>query len=195
MGLSMQTAIAVAGVAAAALLAGVQPAQAGWQKTSWGMSAPDVRALYPEAEANLDRDNESGNQISSLTIRRYPVADCVYRVNFWFRKGGGLARVALFTEDGARDNATRCYKSARSLLTEKYGAAASENTSKPTRQTQQLDVRWNEGDTKIGLHVADVAKARRAYVSIGYEPVTPLPDPAPAPEPAARPNPHEAKKL
>jgi hypothetical protein len=168
------------------------PAAAGWQKTSWGMSAPDVRAMYPEAEVNLDRDNESGGQISTLTIRRYPVADCVYRVNFWFQKGGGLARVALFTEDGNRDGATRCYKSARSLLTGKYGEPAGEKTSRPTRQTQQLDVRWNDDDTNIGLHVADVPRARRAYVSIGYEPVKPPPSPAPAAAPV---DPEEARKL
>jgi hypothetical protein len=159
-------------------------ASAGWQETSWGMSAADVRAKFPDAVANTDRDNVDGDLISTVTIPRYDVGNCAYRVNFWFQRGGGLARVALFTPEGNRKQATGCYHGARDLLTQKYGQPATEKTSRPTRYTQQLDLSWQAEDSRIGLHVADVPRARKAFVSISYAPLT-APQPATPPGTAA----------
>lgn len=164
----------------AALLVVAVPslASAGWQETSWGMSAADVRAKYPDAVANSDADNRDGDLISTVTIPRYDVGGCSYRVNFWFERGGGLAKVALYTPSGDRKQATGCYKSVRELLTQKYGQPASEKTAKPTRFTQQLDVAWSADDTAVGLHVADVPRAKQAFVSISYAPLHPATAPA-----------------
>jgi hypothetical protein len=156
---------------AAWLLAIPVAAQAGWQDTDWGMSAADVRAKHPDAVPNTDRDNVDGALISSVMIPHYEIGSCSYRVNFWFQRGGGLAKVALYTPQGDRRQATGCYKSVRDALTQTYGQPVSEKTSKPTRYTQQLDVGWKDGDTAIGLHVADVPRAKKAFVSISYAPV------------------------
>jgi hypothetical protein len=156
--------------AACLSLVPVAAARAGWQDTSWGMSAAEVRAKYPDAVANTDRDNTDGDLISTVTIARYDFGGCAYRVNFWFQRGGGLAKVALYTPEGDRKAATSCYKSVRDLLTQKYGEPTGEKTSRPTRYTQQLDVGWKADDTAVGLHVADVPRARKAFVSISYAP-------------------------
>ncbi|MDB5367503.1 MAG: hypothetical protein JWM77_3430 [Rhodospirillales bacterium] len=157
--------------AACLFLFPVAAAQAGWQETSWGMSAAEVRAKYPDAVANTDRDNTDGELISTVTIPQYDVAGCAYRVNFWFQRGGGLAKVALYTPEGDRKAAKACYKSVRDLLTQKYGQPTGEKTSRPTRYTQQLDIAWKADDTAIGLHVADVPRAKKAFVSISYAPL------------------------
>lgn len=160
---------------ALSLFAVPSAAFAGWQETTWGMSAPDVRAKFPDAVPNTDRDNVDGDLVSTVTIPRYDVGGCSYRVNFWFQRGGGLARVALYMPEGDRKQATGCYKSARELLTQKYGQPSGEKESKPTRYTRQLDVAWTADDTAVGLHVADVARAKKAFVSISYAPVTAAP--------------------
>ncbi|WP_420243598.1 hypothetical protein [Roseiterribacter gracilis] len=136
------------------------------------MSAADVRAKYPAAVPNTDRDNVDGELIASLMIPQYDASGCSYRVNFWFQRGGGLAKVALYTPEGDRKQATGCYKSVREALTQKYGQPVGEKTSKPTRYTQQLDVSWQADDTAIGLHVADVPRAKKAFVSVSYAPRT-----------------------
>jgi hypothetical protein len=160
---------------AACLLTIPNIASAGWQETNWGMSAADIRAKYPDAVPNTDRDNSDGELISTVAIPQYDVGGCSYRVNFWFQRGGGLARVALYTPEGDRARATACYKSVRDLLTQKYGQPSSEKTSKPTRYTQQLDVSWKDNDTAVGLHVADVPRAKKAFVSISYAPLVAAP--------------------
>ena len=115
------------------------PAAPLWQKSESGMTASEVRALFPDASVPAKVETLHGGAKCELAIGSYEIESNPYEVCFFF-SDGSLTQVALT----AREPNYPRFESVIDLLRSKYGSelGSGQPLCKPGSVLKMCEAKW-----------------------------------------------------
>ncbi|MBU0908698.1 MAG: hypothetical protein KJ717_03955 [Proteobacteria bacterium] len=144
---------------------GIQ-AQTLWQKSEYGMTAEQVKKLFPDAVHPKETFINEEGEAELLELNEITIVDEPFHVSFLF-KDGGLTRVTLLLEGKKKfSEAFYVFEKLTKALRAKYG---SELTSKVERGFLNLaKSSWLSHKTNIELTAMGVEAAGAAALFLNY---------------------------
>lgn len=149
-----------------ALLVSQAHAQTLWGKSQYGMTAEQVKAVFPNAE-NPAKPSQLGNGAKALlSLPGVQIAGTTFRANFYFLSEK-LVQVTLTSQDrGQFDTVLRTFETIEELLRAKYGREIQREVKRGT--LSQASATWMSGSTNVSVLAMGVAE-HDAILNINYQ--------------------------